>query len=696
MRENNKKIYGLIALSLIMFMVTLDTTITNIALPNITSFFNSNVANTNWISTIYVLVMSVVIIPASKFGDQFGRKKTMAIGLIVFGIGSFTCGLSVNLSMLIFMRFIQGIGGAIVTPIMIPLSVDLFGREKANQVVGIIGAVTAVAAAAGPPIGGLLLKFLNWHWIFLVNIPVVVITFVLLSVCFQESIDPTISKKIDLAGLIFLTLALSQLTFLLVKGYDLGWSSHYSLLLMCGSISSIIIFLLIEKGVQYPLVELDLFKEATFSASTIIYFMCGFAVVCSSLIFNFYLENIRGYTALNASYIIMFMSITVMISMPIGARLAEVFGYRIVITIGMVLMSISLLLLTTLVPSTTKQSMIIYMIVLGIGFGFACLSIVSAVQFIPESKAGIASGIVNAARQLGTCLGIAILVGTMTHNINLEKESIRRESIQQVITKKLPDDISFYINKKIVKNINSKTVNNNSNDSLKRNLDKLVMQETTAEIPQDSSLLKIHKGLSELQKQFENDPQTISDLAQQVTYAQREMNRTSASYLYRLVKDNPNALITLSKYQQTLVEITKNPESTEKKTKTRQLLTLIDIYQAGTSSEVHNAVDFEKKLTALMTANGLVSQQKLSQSQEELATALSENGKVNDSLADINLSISKIDIGERLKHLLVQLKDLKNLKLTQAFTKTFLLAAWIMTPLIFIGVLTDRKKIQSK
>lgn len=696
MRKNNKKIYGLIALSLIMFMVTLDTTITNIALPDITSFFNSNVANTNWISTIYVLVMSVVIIPASKFGDQFGRKKTMAIGLIIFGIGSFMCGLSVNLSMLIFMRFIQGIGGAIVTPIMIPLSVDLFGREKANRAVGIIGAVTAVAAAAGPPIGGLLLKFLNWHWIFFVNIPVVVITFVLLLVCFQESIDPTISKKIDFAGLIFLTLALSQLTFLLVKGYDLGWLSYYSLLLMCGSIGSIIIFLLIEKKVQSPLVELNLFKEVTFSASTIIYFMCGFAVVCSSLIFNFYLENIRGYTALNASYIIMFMSITVMISMPVGARLAEVFGYRIVITIGMILMSISLFLLTTLVPSTTKQSMIIYMIVLGIGFGFACLSIVSAVQFIPESKAGIASGIVNAARQLGTCLGIAILVGTMTHNINLEKESIKRESIQQVTAKKLPENISSYIDKKIVKSVNSRTVNSNSNDSLKRNLDKLVMQETTVEIPQDSNLLTIHKGLLKTQKQFKNNPRTISNLANQITYAQKEINRANAGYLYRLVKDNPNATTILLKYQQNLDEIDQMPDSKEREINKRQLSILVDIYQAGTNSEVHNTVDFEKRLTELMTVSGLDSQRKLSQSQEKLTTTLSEKGKVNDSLANINLGISKIDIGERLKSLLIQLKKIKYLKLTQAFTKTFLLAAWIMTPLIFIGVLTDKKKIQSK
>lgn len=416
--DHLRKTLGLLALSLVMFMVTLDSTITNIALPTITDYYGANLTDSNWISTVYVLVMSVFIIPASKLADQFGRKKVMLIGLSLFGIGSALCALSGNLLLLIAMRVIQGLGGAIVTPVMIPLSVENFGKEKAGRAVGIIGAVTAVAAAAGPPIGGFLIRYFNWQSIFYVNVPVVMITFVLIAACFIESYDLTISKKIDWLGMLFLSLGLFQLTFVLVKGYDMGWMSTNIMLLIAGAILSLAVFFIVELKVPEPLMEFSLFKEITFSSSAIVYFICGFAVVCSSLIFNFFLQNVRGYTALNAAYIIMFMSLTVMISMPLGSKMAEKIGFRSIIFTGLLLMCASLFMLTRLSMDTSRLIMIGEMMLLGLGFGFSCLSIVSAVQYIPQTKAGIGSGIVNAARQLGTCLGIALLVGLTTHHVD--------------------------------------------------------------------------------------------------------------------------------------------------------------------------------------------------------------------------------------------------------------------------------------
>lgn len=264
---------GLSALCLIMFMVTLDTTITNIALPDITKYFNASLTTTNWISTIYVLAMSVFIIPAAKFGDQFGRKKIMLLGLALFGIGSLLCGLSENLIFLIAVRFMQGIGGAIVTPIMIPLSVSLFGRKKATDAVGTIGAVTAVAAAAGPPIGGVILQYFAWKYIFFINIPIVVLTFILMLICFNESYDQTISKRIDVLGLSLFLAGIAQLTYVLIKGYDLGWFSQWSIGLMIGSALCIGLFIWWEKHTQTPFIEFDLFKESTFTASSLVYFV---------------------------------------------------------------------------------------------------------------------------------------------------------------------------------------------------------------------------------------------------------------------------------------------------------------------------------------------------------------------------------------------------------------------------------------
>ncbi|GAF39846.1 hypothetical protein JCM14202_1723 [Agrilactobacillus composti DSM 18527 = JCM 14202] len=693
MIKTKKSFFGLVTLSLIMFMVTLDTTITNIALPDITSAFNSNLTDTNWISTIYVLVMAIVIIPASKFGDQFGRKKLMALGLIIFGIGSALCGFSKTLPILIGMRFFQGIGGAIVTPIMIPLSVSLFGRKDANQAVGIIGAVTAVAAAAGPPIGGVILKFLSWQWIFFVNVPIVLLTFVLLLFCFKESFDPTISKKIDFSGLIFLTLCLSQLTFLLVKGYDLGWTSIASFSLMVGTLITAVIFLWIEQHSKAPLIELHLFKEITFSASAIIYFMCGFAIICSSLIFNFFLENVRGYSALSASYIIMFMSITVMIAMPIGSKLAVYIGYRIIITVGMVLMAASLFLLTTLKPNTPKQLMIGYMIVLGLGFGFACLSIVSAVQFIPENKAGIASGIVNAARQLGTCLGIALLVGMMTHNVATAKTDIKNMAVVQIAKQQLPDNLSGLIQKRLTTSLNSKQekADPNFQTSLQHEIRNELKKTETEQSPQNNQLAKIHHGLIELTTQFKDKPNTVSGLADQVQSGQAQANSQTEVVLYELIKQNPNAPSVLAGYRNEYAQVQSQPDSDNKNELITQLKFLIALYQAGTDPQVTNAAAFSKALSSVSAGSA---QHTLAKAQAVLTTTLSEKGEINQKMTKLDSGIAKIDIANRIEQLLIKIKTTKNQQLTKAFSKTFMLAAWIIASLSFVGLLTERKHIE--
>ena len=432
---------GLIALSLVMFIVTLDTTITNIGLPTITNYFHTSLTNANWISTVYVLVLSVFIIPASKLADQFGRKKLMLIGLVLFGLGSVLCGMSQSILFLIFMRILQGFGGAIITPVMIPLSVEAFGREKAGEVVGIIGAVTAIAAAGGPPIGGLIIKYMNWQSIFYVNIPIVLITFILICVCFVESYDNTISKRVDWFGMTFLSIGLFQLTFVLIKGYTYGWTSRPIVLMIIGAVASLGLFVIVEKKMEEPLIEFGLFGEITFAASTIGYFICGFAIVCSSLIFNYFLQNVRGFTALNSAYIIMSMSITVIISMPLGSILAKKIGYRAIIFPGILLMSISTFLLSRLKIDTSTSVMVWDMIILGFGFGLSCQSLVSACKFIPQSKAGVASGIVNAARQMGTCLGIALLVGMMTHNVDIAKKSIENKATASIGSANISDSV---------------------------------------------------------------------------------------------------------------------------------------------------------------------------------------------------------------------------------------------------------------
>ncbi|MCO7127692.1 MFS transporter [Sporolactobacillus shoreicorticis] len=162
-----KSILGFIALAIAMFMGILDSTIINIALPDITDYFHSSLNDTSWISTIYVLALSVFTITAAKLADQFGRKKVMIIGLILFGGSSALCGLSQSLLMLIVFRFFQGLGGAILMPVAVPMGIALFGKKKMGIITSTLGAVTGLAAASGPPLGGVLLHFFNWQVCFL-------------------------------------------------------------------------------------------------------------------------------------------------------------------------------------------------------------------------------------------------------------------------------------------------------------------------------------------------------------------------------------------------------------------------------------------------------------------------------------------------------------------------------------------------
>lgn len=647
-----KKVFGLSALCLVMFIITLDSTITNIALPTITDYFQESLTNTNWISTIYVMIMSVFIIPASKFGDQFGRRRVMLIGLVLFGIGSVACGLSENLLFLISMRVIQGIGGAIVTPIVIPLSVSLFGRETANKVVAIIGAVTAVAAAAGPPLGGLVIQFLNWKWIFFINLPFIIITVILVRTCFKESVDKTISKKIDFAGLILLLAGLFQLTYALIRGYDIGWTSPIIIGLIASSIVCLTSFYFIERYVKNPLIEFNLFSEPTFTASTIAYFACGFAIICSSLIFNFFLENVRDYSALHASFIIMFMSIIVILSMPLGSKLAEKFGYRSIITLGMIITAISLLLLSHLSASTSKPIMISYMIILGFGFGFACLSIVSAVQYIPVEKAGIASGIVNAGRQLGTCLGIAILVGTMTHSVDVAKTNINNNSQQVLIEQKIPDDLQKIVMHDLSSSLHGENSTNNTNfqTKLKKDLTINLKKKSNFGLPIKTNNRLLYDALGKVNQQFSlKSPNTIADT---IADANQQLNQDQF-----LVNTKQNQLL------QSVVQMTKS---------------------VSQSSVVNQKL--QGPINALNQSN-----LEIEKNRQLLAIQLSSEGKLSQGISKLQKEVAFSDLQSRLQTVAARMKDQKNQQLSKAFNQTFLVAAIIITLLAFSGPFCDKK-----
>lgn len=415
-----------------MFMGTLDSTIVNIALPKIMTHFNASITDTSWVATIYTLALAVFMITGSKIADRYGRKKIMLLGLAFFGGFSAACMLATSLSELIVFRFFQGIGGAIITPIVLPMGIEIFGKENMSKVASIVGAVTALAAAGGPPIGGVIIEYASWRWVFGINVPLTIAAFLIIAICIRESYDESLAGGIDLPGTILLTLGLGGLTFGLLEGHQYGWQSGTILGALSGSLLAIGLFIFIESKVKNPLLELDLFREKTLTASSLVYFLTGFALVSPTLILNYFLQDVLNYTALHAALIIIPVSLTIMITMPLGTKLFDRVNAIPVTLIGLLVMAASLLLLSFITTTTPKVIMITFLVINGVGFGFSSVSLVASVKHLPKNKSGIGSGIVNAARQIGTCLGIAILVTVLDNNVNTAKQNIHQDAIQIV------------------------------------------------------------------------------------------------------------------------------------------------------------------------------------------------------------------------------------------------------------------------
>ncbi|MFT8872012.1 MAG: DHA2 family efflux MFS transporter permease subunit [Sporolactobacillus sp.] len=430
--NRGRVIGGFIGLAIAMFMGTLDATIINIALPAITDYFHASVNDTSWISTIYVLVLSVTIITTSKLADQFGRKKVMLIGIILFGGSSALCGASHTLLMLIVMRGIQALGGAILMSIAIPMSINLLGKERMSIASSLMGAITALAAASGPPLGGMLLAVYHWQSVFFVNVPFAAIAFVLILCCTGESFDETISKRIDGLGMLLLSAALFLLTFALLKGNDYGWQSPLIIIMYAGAAVSTALFVAVEQHVRAPMVEFHLFREWTFTASALSYLTAGFGIIATSMMMSYFLQNLVGWTPLRAAYVIMTISLCVVVAMPLGSRIMEHTGARPLIFAGIVLMGIGLLMMAHLRVASPASAMVTDLIVYGAGFGLDTLAIITAIKYLPPEKSGVASGVVNAARYVGTCLAIALLVSILDRSLEDAKTAVQTEGTARI------------------------------------------------------------------------------------------------------------------------------------------------------------------------------------------------------------------------------------------------------------------------
>jgi EmrB/QacA subfamily drug resistance transporter len=413
---NSRLLKGLSFASVILgfFMALLDTTIVNIALPEIARSFGTTQKDISWAINGYNLAFAIFIITASRIADQFGRKRIFLVGIGVFTAASLMCGSAGSLTSLVFFRVIQGMAAAVIVPVTVPLVLQLFSREKQGALMGAWGAIAGLAAASGPALGGFITSNLNWHWVFYVNLPFGIITIVLGMLLIQESFDPTASRKIDFGGIASLSVAMFSLTFALIRGNDLGWGSLTIVGLFVLSAAATCAFLLIEQRSSEPMLPLSLLRIGPFVGSAVTLLFLGAGMMSAIFMTAFYLTTVMGLSVLDAGLAVSVMPLASIATSAFAGPLSAKAGSRLFSGLGMALMALSVFLLGYLGPDSSTGDVVWRLLITGAGMGMTIAPVMgSAMRNTPPDKSGVVSGVLNMSRALGTVLGVAVLVAIL-------------------------------------------------------------------------------------------------------------------------------------------------------------------------------------------------------------------------------------------------------------------------------------------
>ncbi|MCU0662405.1 MAG: DHA2 family efflux MFS transporter permease subunit, partial [Myxococcota bacterium] len=379
------------------------------------------------------LAFAVPLITASRVADQFGRKRVFTMGLALFTLTSLLCGVASTDNWLVFFRVLQGLAAAMLVPLTIPIALRLFPAEKSGAVLGIWAAIAGIAAASGPTLGGIIADKLSWQWIFFINVPIGCVTLVMTALLIEESRDPTASHIIDWPGMLALTAGSFALVYGLIKANDFGWTSITILSLFFMAAVSFVLFAVVEMRSKEPMLPLEMLRSLPFSASSITMFFLGVGTMNGVFFLSFFLTQVMGMTELKAGLVITALPLSSTVFSAVAGILSDRVGSRWFAVVGMAILATSIYLYGGLTEHATNRDIIWRLIVGGAGIGTAMAPIVgSMIRSVSPDKMGIASGVGNMARTVGTVMGVAVIVTVFTNTINDKVALAKTETIALV------------------------------------------------------------------------------------------------------------------------------------------------------------------------------------------------------------------------------------------------------------------------
>jgi EmrB/QacA subfamily drug resistance transporter len=393
-----------------LFIVFIDNTIVNVALPSIGREFHSTLSGLQWIVDGYTLVLASLFMLSGSTADRIGRRRVFTTGLGLFVFGSLACSLAPSLAWLVFFRMLQAVGGSMLNPVAMSIIRNTFDepRERA-QAIGIWGAVTGIALALGPVLGGLLVQSVGWRSIFWVNIPIGVVAVVLANEYIPESRALT-PRRLDPIGQILVFMVLASTTYAIIEGPRRGWRSPEILGLFGLALVGLVALVYYELRRHEALIEVRFFKSVPFSGATLIAVASFFAFGGFLFLNTLYLQDARGLSALDAGLDTLPMAGAMALFSSLSGRMVGRFGARPSLALAGIAMGGGSLLLTSLSATTSFDRLFLAYVIFGIGFGAVNAPITNtAVSGMPASQAGVASAVAATSRQIGQTLGVGIV-----------------------------------------------------------------------------------------------------------------------------------------------------------------------------------------------------------------------------------------------------------------------------------------------
>jgi EmrB/QacA subfamily drug resistance transporter len=391
------------------FMATLDSSIVNISLPAIARYFNVGLSGAvEWIIIAYLVVTAATLLTIGRLADMVGRKRIWQSGLLLFTLGSALCGAAPSLGLLIAARAFQGLGGALLMAISPAMLTSAFPPNERGRALGINSVIVALGVSAGPTLGGIITQSFTWRWIFFVNVPIGIIAIFAVQRFLHEQAERK-REQFDLAGAVLLGMGLATLTLGLSFGQEWGWTSAGLLMAFAITLYSILMLLFVENNSASPLIDFALLRNRLFASANISLILCFLALFAVSFLMPFYLEELRGYSALQAGLFLTPLPLSIAVVAPVSGWLSDRVGTRWLASTGLLIACVGLVLISQIDAHSTPFAIIWRLVFTGIGQGmFQSPNNSALMGAAPRGRQGVAAGFLATGRVVGQSVSVAL------------------------------------------------------------------------------------------------------------------------------------------------------------------------------------------------------------------------------------------------------------------------------------------------